>query len=213
MKPIFFLISLLVSISVSVRAHSQIELFGMSWGSDKGEIISILQSNGFVDERYTQIKTSYGAKERFFCVTKNENVSVGRAGGLGTCSYFHNECDNDGCYAVVGLTETFGGNDYLDFVFRKTDELYINTEEGIMNYFCKIFNGCEYSDEEITQFVLDNVGPRLEADETGYVSMNYDYEKGYCGRGDKGDEVCVKDQTITLYRGSYGTGGMTLSFN
>lgn len=213
MKPIFFLISVLVSLSISVRAHSQIELFGMSWGKSNKELVEILVSSEFVQPSLFGVLPLTKPSEKYFCLLKENNEVVALSSSAIKCDFADKKCQYDKCFSEKRYTDVYGGADYLDFTFKKKNKLAVNTKEGALTIYCNLFNGCAYSDQEIAQFVLDSVGTSLEAEETGRISMKYDYDKGYCGRGKKGDEVCVKDQTITLYRGSYGTGGMTLSLN
>ena len=213
MKMIILRFIILMPLFLGVKAHSQIEMFEMSWEKNNKELMEVLVSNQIVTPSLVEIKPFYPSNDRVFCISKDDNSLVGLGLSPSLCASRYESCKNEKCFGERRFSKTYKGDDYLNFQFRKPDILYVNTRRGLIEISCKTFNGCDYTDKEIAQFVLDNIGTSLETDGNGYVSMDYVADKGLCGRGKKGDEVCVKDRTITLIRGSYGTGGMTLSFN
>ena len=99
-----------------------------------------------------------------------------------------------------------------------TDEnsIFVNLETSIspnadasndfIAFGCKIFNGCNRSDEEIIRFIKMNLSDQLVKLDDGTLK-----ERGGCMSGHNGDEICVGDGQIVLLRGDLVMPGMTLS--
>lgn len=83
---------------------------------------------------------------------------------------------------------------YVSYYCEK-GEGHISILEVLIRFNCGILNTCEYETEEVAQMIINQ----------GIVKdMEYNYDTGYCGRGDMGDKICAKGQAVYLHKDAFG---------
>lgn len=117
-------------------------------------------------------------------------------------------------YVCGQESDLFGGR----HVVCRMENGDISFIENKVIFTCETFNGCGFSLVEISQKLLDagvvsELNPENEQISDGTSTF---YIEKYCGRGTKGDQICVvQDQTllgvpllnVELMKGQFGTGG------
>lgn len=92
--------------------------------------------------------------------------------------------------------------------------------DGTLIFSCANFSACQYSAEELGQMIVDQgLVPELKYNVESFSDgVSTLYTKTYCGRGAKGDELCVNDGTsllgtqvieVKLSKSAFGTGGVS----
>lgn len=74
-------------------------------------------------------------------------------------------------------------------------EGHIRILDTLVRFNCDTLNTCEYESEEVAQMIINK----------GLVEhMDYEYDSGYCGRGDVGDKICAKGGAVYLHKDAFG---------
>ena len=239
---------MILTLSFGVKSHSQIEIFGISFGMTNEEIILELHRSGYLG----QFEDKYGFPVQ--CVERGQvlnnecfsNVFI-KESPLEQCSSeidlmrqcFVNkvmspqllkfEMDNDIYDEYCSLPKSSFIQCMGDFKNQKkpyvtvvlhTDSL---DDSDFLWFSCQVFNGCEYTEDEIVRFVVDSTGNQFVRSENGTVEVSDGFWEGSkCVRGLKGDRLCVEkssmngsmnDVRIELSREDFGRPDMTLSLN
>lgn len=236
---------LILTLSFSVKSHSQIEIFGISFGMNNKEIILELHRSGYLGH----FEGEYGFPVQ--CIRRDRVLDEEclstvfiKENPLEQCSSYIDlmrqcfvnkvmspellkfEMDNDIYDEYCSLPKSSFIQCMNDFKNQKknpsvmvslsTDSL---DDSDFLWFSCQVFNGCEYTEDEIVRFLIDSTGNQFVRSENGTVEVSDGFWEGSkCMKGLKGDRLCVEkgvtdDVLIKLSRQDFGRPDMTLSLN
>lgn len=86
-------------------------------------------------------------------------------------------------------------NERYSSYYCEKGEGHIRILDNLIRFNCNTLNTCEYDSEEVAKMIINK----------GIVKdMNYEYDSGYCGRGDVGDKICAKGESVYLHKDAFG---------
>lgn len=243
------------SLSLSVKTHAQIEIFGISFGMTREEIVRELDQQGYVSFMESDIQTPF-PKQCNQSGTKPDCQSgtfVLQTPQIEACilkiNAIYRNCTPSEEYDFASFTWT--RSDYADSCpaefnlptrcisiledlvgFHASQAgIHVHLDIGFFNFGkhkdfiafdCEIFNGCDYTSDEVVRFLLNTLGDQLlggtvevHERETCLPShpsvCEVGNHAGTCMTGLKGDRVCLVGDQIVLFRHKFGEPNLTLS--
>ena len=236
MKFLTVLTVFVFSFSFAGKSYSQIEIFGISFEMTHEEIVLELNQNGYTgtydDEFGFPVSCVQDGRlvegECFVtwfdnpkiqswwsvCSSQLDNLrECARRTGSSDFDAHRENCPEEA--HIVGqcvsqYDDDFGLFDLSTgvFLYFQSEEREASPEDDTIDFQCDVFNGCDYTEEEIVRFLIDNIGDQFVRSRDGVVEVN-----DSCLTGFKGDQLCVSETEISLVRGKYGRPEMKLSLN
>ena len=222
------------SLSLSVKTHAQIEIFGISFAKSYEEIVEELHRHGYrgayfdqqgfpapcVDKRGTiapecRLAGFYHHSEPFWweaCSSQFKDLKECRI----RRDNFNERAPD--CPDESNLRDQC----YYDHP-RSNRAVFLNVEWDANNpenadgsldsiiFGCGVYRGCSYDRDEVWKFLIDKIGDQLVKSSDGQVEFIYPWVK--CAQGIKGEHLCLAGGEIYLGRVYYKPHGMTLSLD